>query len=487
MPDTLSDLQQFVLLPPRGMQADSPSTGRALVNFFSSLRPSVKSEISESFTVLDTIHETGAKLVEMTSEDAFNLRGQQPGVRIVPVVYFHTAVAPRHTPDLVSTAATTLATKFTIQILSKSGEPISDADVIAFTDFNRRVGAQGKTDSKGSVSLTLSTASIDRLYIYPRLNHWGKLKKQFTLASSNIFKLTPIDFSFVDVLRFFYKHIADNSGVGVKVGVIDTGIAAHPDLVIDGGINTVRDESPSDFGDNGEGHGTHVAGIIAARGLPPTGVRGVAPGVVLRSYRVFGKDSPNASNFAIAKAIDQAVADGCDLINMSLGGGPADEVTQDAIASARSKGTVVIVATGNDDRSPVSFPASDPLSLAVSAMGRKGTFPPETLEPDDVGAPFGKDKKNFIATFSNIGPEVDLTGPGVGIISTIPGGYAVLDGTSMACPAATGAAARLLSAHPEILSMPRDQSRSDAIARLVLQTAKPLGFGETFEGHGLIG
>jgi subtilisin len=57
----------------------------------------------------------------------------------------------------------------------------------------------------------------------------------------------------------------------------------------------------------------------------------------------------------------------------------------------------------------------------------------------------------------------------------------------MACPAATGAAARLLSAHPEILAMPRDQSRSDTMARLILQTAKPLGFGGIFEGHGLIG
>lgn len=286
-------------------------------------------------------------------------------------------------------------------------------------------------------------------------------------------------------MRHFYGNSPDTAGANIKVGVIDTGIAPHPDLVIDGGLNTVTGEAPNNFGDNGAGHGTHVAGIIAARGQPPNGIRGLAPGVVLRSYRVFGKNAEGASNFAINKAIDQAVADGCDLINMSLGGGPADVVTQEAIAHARAQGTLVIVAAGNDDRQPVSFPASDSLSLAVSAMGRKGTFPSGTTQKGDVAAPFGKDKSDFIAAFSNIGSEIDLTAPGVGIISTFPGGYAVLDGTSMACPAVTGMAAKLLATRADILSLTRDQARSDAMAKALLQGAKSLGFGAIYEGQGL--
>lgn len=255
-----------------------------------------------------------------------------------------------------------------------------------------------------------------------------------------------------------------------------------------GGENTVTGENAGDFTDNGEGHGTHVAGIIAARGGPPDGIRGVAPGVTLRSYRVFGKGAEGASNFAIAKAIDHAVADGCDLINMSLGGGPKDEATHSAIADARAKGSLVIVAAGNDGRQPVSFPASDSLTLAVSALGRQGTFPDDTTETGDVSPPPGKDKKNFIAEFSNVGPEILLTGPGVGIISTFPGNtFAVLDGTSMACPAVTGAAARLLSTQPDLLAQTRDASRSDAMAQAVLNAAKTLGFPATLEGRGLIG
>ena len=102
-------------------------------------------------------------------------------------------------------------------------------------------------------------------------------------------------------------------------------------------------------------------------------------------------------------------------------------------------------------------------------------------------APFAaSDPKDFIAAFSNVGPEIAFTGPGLGIISTFPGGYAVLDGTSMACPAVTGVAARLLAAQKQILVMPRDSARSDAMAQFLLQAAKSLGLGVTFEGRGLL-
>jgi subtilisin len=252
--------------------------------------------------------------------------------------------------------------------------------------------------------------------------------------------------------------------------------------------NTVQGEDPADFTNNGEGHGTHVAGIVAARGTAPTGVRGIAPGVTLRAYRVFGRNAQGASNFAIAKAIDRAVADGCDLINMSLGGpGPEDPATHSAITDARAKGTLIIVAAGNDSRSPVSFPAADSMALAVSALGRVGTFPSNTTEVGDVAPPPGSDKKNFIAEFSNVGPEIDLTGPGVGVISTFPDdAFAVLDGTSMASPAVTGAAAKVLVTNPTLLALPRTQARSDQFASVVLNAAKTLGFPATLEGQGLI-
>ena len=502
--------QQFILLPPRGLRSSAIPATHELTSFLASLHtavgagahrvaPTASSSAARgakpgvTLRVLDSIHEDGAKLVELSPQAVANLRAQQSGMRIVRVVYFRPAVAPRPTiAARPKTATAGVSAKIAVKVVSrKDGKPVPGADVVAFTNFQNRIGAQGTTSSKGEVSLALGAAKkkLERLYIFPRVNFWGLLKKNLTITSGQEFGLLPVDLGFTDALRFFYSNSPAGAGAPLKVGVIDTGIASHSDLVIDGGVNTVTGENPNDFGDNGAGHGTHVAGIIAARGIPPTGIRGLASGVILRSYRVFGKNREEASNFAIAKAIDRAVADGCDLINMSLGGGAPDEATQEAIADARAQGTVVIAAAGNDDRSPVSFPASNSLALAVSALGRKGTFPSDTTQGGDVAAPFGKpDKRNFIASFSNVGPEIDLTGPGVGILSTFPGGYAPLDGTSMACPAVTGAAARLLSApaHAVILAMSRDQGRSDAMVQAILSAANSLGFGSTFEGQGLL-
>ena len=492
-------VQQFIILPPRGLTADQVGPTTPLAKSFllsletvrmapQPLAALASARIKTKMRVIDSIHEDGAKLVEMTPEQSSALRAEQPGVRVVPVRYYYPARAPRPTPASTPQKAG-VALAITVKVVSAAdGKPLAGANVTAFTDFANRVGADAKTDSKGVAALKLggSSKKVERLYIYARMGFWNVLKKNVTLSSGTTISMRAIELAYTDCLRHFYPDVADSSGAGVKVAVVDTGIAPHKDLLINGGENTVPGEKPEDYGDNGEGHGTHVAGIIAARGKPPAGIRGLAPAVLLRSYRVFGKGAGSASNYAIAKAIDRAVGDGCDLINMSLGGGDPDEAVHSALAHARANGVAILCSNGNDSRQPVSFPASDSLALAVSAMGRKGTFPSGVVEAGDVAPPYGKDKKNFVAEFSNVGVETDLTAPGVGIISTFPGGYAVMDGTSMSCPAATGRAASLLAASPQILAMPRDQNRSDAIVALILNGAKPLGFGATFEGRGLL-
>jgi subtilisin family serine protease len=437
--------------------------------------------------LLDSVGEYGAKLVEIAPASLSALRAHQPSLRLVPLAFYHPAVTPRLRVESRATAARAAA-KILLRVVSrKGGAPVAGALVVAFTDFQDRVGAQGRTNAKGEVNLALGGAAVklQRLYVYPERDFWPALKKNLSVRDGTSIGLAPLSLSYVDCLRYFYGASSPRAGKGLKVGVVDTGIAEHPDLDIDGGENTVVGEDKAEFGDNGLGHGTHVAGIVAAHGQPPAGIRGLAPAVALRSYRVFGKGSDSASNYAITKALDRAVEDGCDLINLSLGGGPADEAIEAAIQYARAHGSLAIAAAGNDERRPVSFPASYSLSLAVSAMGRKGTYPSGTTQGGDVASPYGKDRKNFVAAFSNIGPELDLTAPGVGVISTFPGGYAALDGTSMACPAATGAAAAILSAHAELLGLPRDSNRSEALARAVLGRAKSLGFGSLYEGQGL--
>jgi subtilisin len=437
--------------------------------------------------VLDAIHEDGAKLISIPTGNVSKLRASQPGLRVVPIVYYEPALAPRPVfSKMPKIASVSHSPKVTLKIVSAAtGKPVPGADVRGFVDVANQIGDGGITTSKGEVSLALGgTKKIERLYVFPAAGYWSLIQEALKITSGLTIKLKPLTLDSSDSLRYFYGDTPLEAGADVRVAVVDTGISNHVDLQISGGENTVQGENPADFGDNGLHHGMHVAGIVAARGTPPTGIRGLAPSVTLRSYRVFGKEEKKASNFAIAKAIDRATADACDIINLSLGGGPVDEVTQDSIADARAAGCLVVCAAGNDGRKPVSFPASDSQSIAVSAMGRKKTFPASSAHVKQVGKPLGRDRNNFVAVFTNIGSEIDLIAPGVAVISTVPDGYIAWDGTSMACPAVSGVAARLLSGDASVRAMPRNQARSDAIAQLLLKSASSMGFGANYEGQG---
>ena len=519
----VAPLQQFVVLPTRGIRAQSATSGTGLGAFLAGLTAvrslataksfvaSVGLKMKADFRVIHSLHEDGAKLVEMSADTAQDLLASQPGLRIVPVIYYQLARL-RHEVESTLKAASAKAAKaaviakaaavaaakavprtakVVVTITSAGdGSPVRAATVVAFTDFANKVGAQGVTNPQGVVKLALGTgATIERLYVYPKKGFWGALRQNVSARGGIAVALTPVALDFTDALRKYYGKSPDGAGTGVTVGVVDTGVGPHPDLTVDGGLNCVTGETdPNDYGDNGEGHGSHVGGIIAAHGTPPQGLRGLAPGVKLRSYRVFGKGAEGAkgaSSYDIARAIDQAMTDGCDLINLSLGGGPSDPATVSAIHDARQQGCLVVAAAGNDNRSPVSFPGADPLCIAISALGRKGTFPTGSVDEGDVTSPFGTDPDEYIAAFSNVGPEVNLTGTGVGILSTVPGGYAPMSGTSMACPAVVGFAARLLAQLPSVLSQPRDEDRSDAIAKALLQSAKDRGFPANLQGNGL--
>jgi subtilisin family serine protease len=497
---------QYIVVPAAGLQASEENPQQ--LGFFQALQQTYSSsnKVHRLSTdtgmlpvkVVDSIGENKAKLIECQPEDLAALRASHPSVRILPVVYFQPAVMRYEvaakagvTAASAKTKAAPKASAITITIVSeKDGKPVAKAMVVAFTDFAAKAGAQGTTNARGQVALALggSSKKIERLYIYPVSSFWPGLQNNIVLKAGTKVPLQPIDLTLVDCVRYFYGGEDLTFGEGVTVAVIDCGVALkHPGLTVQGGQNTVTGEKSTDYGDNGtEGHGTHVAGIIAAKGTPPSGIRGVAPGVTLRSYRVFGQGSASASNFAIAKAIDAAIADKCDLVNMSLGGGDPDTLTAEALTAAHNAGVVVLAANGNDSRQPVSFPAANSMCQAVSAMGRIGTFPKGTEPNGSIASPYGKDKKNFIADFSNIGPETDLTGPGVGVMSTVPSGYGVMSGTSMATPAETGAAARLLATKPQILKMPRDQNRAAAMITAIAAACKLLGFGAIYEGKGII-
>jgi subtilisin len=489
--------------------------------------------------VLDELHDGATKLVEMPAEGELSLRLSDPGLKIVPEVIYHrqwqrfrihrrpvktkaqtakanTAKAKtakgktakgkaKAAGTRVSVAATAVAAAgFNITVTRASnGAPIAGADIVAFTNFAAREGASAKTGASGRALLSGLSPSrgLERVYIYPPAGSWGFFAADTTGSQVSQVKLPDIDVSDPKLLLTqLYGSLPLNAGDGLTVGIIDSGIdATHPDLPnVTGGLNCVSAEVRADPAaasnwrpalTEGE-HGTHVAGIIGGRG-PAGGFRGVAPGVKMRSYRVF-PDAPDsegnagANNFDIVAAIDAAVADHCDVINMSLGGPQRDDATDAAIDRAIAAGVVVVVAAGNDNRNPVSFPGAYPPCVAVSAMGRVGSFPKTSIGTSDIADPKGVPvTQNFVADFSNIGPEIDITGPGVEIVSTLPGtSHGSMNGTSMASPAAAGFVAFLLAADPA-LKLNTGAARSRAVKDALYAACKPQGFGRNFEGFGL--
>ncbi len=230
---------------------------------------------------------------------------------------------------------------------------------------------------------------------------------------------------------------------GIGIAIIDTGIdLTHPDLNVVGNTTFV---TATRSGNDDNGHGTHCAGIAAARdnGI---GVRGVAPGAQLYAVKVLSR-SGSGSYSAVIAGVDwvAARADKIQVANMSLGG-PSSTALNDAISKAVAAGIAFCVAAGNDgaDASNTS-PANCGDALAVSAI----------VDTDGLcggtGGATGYGADDTFASFSNFGPFVHIAAPGVNIYSTYKGGsYATMSGTSMAAPHVTGAAALFIAKNPGV-------------------------------------
>lgn len=491
---------EYVLLPIRGLRSpalaelqQAPPANAPPAAAAASLSAEQAARLATP-NILHSSHDDGPKLAVLTQDDVLRLKVSAPGVRVLPQVFYEPARSPMLELNPALRGQPTQAARLRVQVVSAATQaPVTGARLIAFTNFAERLGAEGLSDAAGEVSLALAeTQPIEVLVIYGPPGYWGLYRGATTLQDGARLALPAIDLGQPDHLQLLYGANGPAAGEGVTVGVIDTGIdTGHPHLALAGGAAFVVAESDAGgFGPaalEGE-HGTHVAGILAGRGAAPGGRPGVAPGVKLMSYRVFPNAGGGASNYDIIRAIDRGVADGCDLLNLSFGGALRDEAVREAIKDAFDKGTLCLAASGNDRRGSVSYPARWPESLAIAAVGRLGNFPAGSSEELDAVAPFStQDEQLFAAGFSNIGNEIDLAGPGVGIVSTVPGGgYGVMSGTSMACPAVAGAAAVLLARHPGVLAMARDSRRAIEMLRLINSAARGMGFAREYEGLGLL-
>jgi type VII secretion-associated serine protease mycosin len=259
-----------------------------------------------------------------------------------------------------------------------------------------------------------------------------------------------------------------STGSGVTVAVVDTGVlGTHEDLAgsVLNGIDLAGDATQKDPAGTGKvdpaGHGTHVAGIIAAHPNNKVGIAGAAPGVKILPVRVLdASGSGNSSD--VAQGIIWAADNGAKVINLSLGGGPSPGM-QIAMQYARSKQILTFAAAGNSyqDGNTASYPAAYPEAIAVAAI----------------------DQNRQHAAFSNTGSYVDIAAPGDLIWSTYGQGhaeYAQMSGTSMATPYATATAALVLGENPNVTA-------SD-LAHALEATATDLGSPgrDNVFGYGLI-
>ncbi|WP_104176218.1 S8 family peptidase [Arthrobacter sp. Y81] len=252
------------------------------------------------------------------------------------------------------------------------------------------------------------------------------------------------------------------TGGGTKVAILDTGVAnVHDDIApqVVGYANFVSADTKEDPKANPEdkyGHGTHVAGIVAAKFNNKIGVAGVCPDCSILDVKVLN-DTGSGSSSVIANGISWAADNGAKVINMSLGQRVSSRTLEAAVNYAWNKGVVIVAAAGNAGTQAKIYPGAYPNVIAVAAT----------------------DNKDNKASFSTYGKWVDVAAPGVNVYSTFPNhafvlgtqngrsmGYDVASGTSMASPVVAGVAAlvwRTPAGTENILVRARIESTADPI------------------------
>ena len=282
---------------------------------------------------------------------------------------------------------------------------------------------------------------IDGLAVDLPSNMVDKLREDPSILSIDAdVEVRALDLNADIQVRADQVWLAGNTGQGVPVAILDTGIdSTHPEFTgriakchneFDG-KNTCIDEN---------NHGTHVAGILGASGVVPS-AKGVAPQATFYIDKVLDKNG-SGSISGIISGIDWAVANNAKIISMSLGTSPISTTSSNcdsaipslttAVNNAVSAGVTVIAAAGNSGSAGVGAPACISGTIAVAAV----------------------DSADSIASFSSRGgPVADhgIAAPGVSIYSSLPGGgYGTLSGTSMATPVVSGTVALMLESNSSL-------------------------------------
>jgi subtilisin family serine protease len=257
------------------------------------------------------------------------------------------------------------------------------------------------------------------------------------------------------------------TGSTIRVAILDTGIDLdHPDLQdnIKGNVNLIK---PNKSGDDDKGHGTHVAGIVAALDND-IGVIGVGPDISLYAVKVLDKKGQGWLSDLI-DGLNWCINNEMQVINMSFGSLSDNDSFHEAIIEAYEAGITLVASAGNNGEygGEIEYPAKYPETIAVSAVDQYDNF----------------------ASFSSYGLEIDLTAPGVDIKSAYKkNAYETLSGTSMSAPHVTGVVALLLTTSPKgnyDLDKDKTWDPYEIIIKLK-DCAEDLGLDPQKQGAGLV-
>ncbi|MDR2713480.1 MAG: S8 family serine peptidase [Clostridiales bacterium] len=267
-----------------------------------------------------------------------------------------------------------------------------------------------------------------------------------------------------------------NQGEGVVVAVIDTGAnTGHPkfegQILEEYAYNSHTQEKGIKYVQDDYGHGTQVSGIVAASLEDNNSAYGVAPKAKLMLIKTNIPDDPrHIETVSWVRGLNYAVENGADIVNCSFGRNyddddeDPDKIEHIAIQKAVEKGVTVVCSAGNERYNHADFPAAYPEAIAVSALRLSGAK-----------------RALFESSYSNFGPEIDISAPGTGIYTTIKeGGYWFFNGTSAASPCVAGVAALIKSQFPEY--------GPEQIRQVLCETARKAGEPDRndYYGHGIV-
>ncbi|NWQ41923.1 S8 family serine peptidase [Bacillus sp. EB106-08-02-XG196] len=322
--------------------------------------------------------------------------------------------------------------KMEVTVNSTTGEIESiQEEERMIVQFKQQVNEEAIHDVNGEIINTVETITVLTAYIpVDKIEEIKQNPEISTIEKDARIRATSqvVDWG-NEKIRTPIAWQASFTGKGQKIAILDSGVStSHEDLKITDGVAFVPYTTSYD---DDNGHGTHVAGIIGAANNTK-GTVGVAPDASLYAVKVLDNNGEGYVSDIIA-GIDWAVQNDIDIINLSIGSDTPSNMLKDVLDMAYSKGILIVASAGNTGYEPyhstVGYPAAYDSVIAVGAI----------------------DQSNKWADFSSVGPTVEVTSPGVDILSTyLNNSTKRLTGTSMAAPFVSGLLALLKEQYPEL-------------------------------------